>query len=45
MNHPCHNSSCPEYNHGECFGSGCSLNPMPAPSEPFAEGGDEEVDN
>lgn len=34
MNHPCHNWKCPEYNHGQCFGMGCRLNPMPAPSEP-----------
>lgn len=34
MNHYCNNSSCPEYNHGQCFGMGCSTNPMPMPSEP-----------
>lgn len=32
MNHPCNNSSCPEYNHGQCFGMGCPANPMPMPS-------------
>lgn len=37
MNHPCSNSSCPEYNHGQCFGMGCSANPMPVPAEPDAE--------
>ena len=34
MNHPCRYWHCPEYNHGQCFGMGCSANPMPAPSEP-----------
>lgn len=34
MNHSCNNWRCPEYNHGQCFGMGCSLNPMPTPSEP-----------
>ena len=29
MNHPCHNSSCSEYNQGQCFGGGCKSNPMP----------------
>lgn len=53
MNHPCNRHSCPEYNHGQCFGSGCKLNPMPAPTEhylyddsvPFAEDGDDDSDN
>ena len=55
MNHYCNNSACPEYNHGQCFGGGCKLNPMPAPSEPdahylydddvpFAEDGDNDSD-
>lgn len=29
MSHPCNRFSCPEYNQGECFGGGCSTNPMP----------------
>lgn len=39
MNHPCNNWKCPEYNHGQCFGMGCSANPMPIPN---AEEGDTE---
>ena len=45
MNHPCHNWKCPEYNHGQCFGSGCSLNPMPEPSEPDTEDGYDDSNN
>lgn len=45
MNHPCNQFSCPEYNQGQCFGGGCKLNPMPAPSEPDAEDGDDENEN
>lgn len=29
MSHPCNRFSCPEYNQGECFGGGCSTNPIP----------------
>ena len=29
MSHPCNQFSCPEWNQGECFGGGCSRNPMP----------------
>lgn len=41
MNHPCNHYSCCENYHGECYGGGCRLNPMPAPSEPDTEDGDE----
>lgn len=33
MNHPCNHYSCCENLHGECYGEGCKLNPMPAPVE------------
>lgn len=33
MNHPCNHHSCIENYHGECYGEGCRLNPMPEPSE------------
>lgn len=29
MNHPCNDYTCPEWCHGQCFGSGCKANPMP----------------
>lgn len=29
MNHPCNHYSCCENYHGECYGGGCRLNPMP----------------
>ena len=48
MNHPCNHYSCMENYHGECYGEGCRLNPMPEPcddSVPLSEDGDEEVDN
>lgn len=34
MNHPCNHYSCIENYHGECYGGGCKLNPMPEQSEP-----------
>lgn len=40
--HPCRFRQCVENYGGQCFGSGYSLNPMPAPSEPDAEDGDDE---
>lgn len=30
MIHPCNHYSCCENYHGECYGMGCRLNPMPA---------------
>ena len=33
MNHQCRFWQCVENIGGQCFGMGCSLNPMPAPSE------------
>lgn len=50
MSHPCNHYSCCENYHGECYGMGCRLNPMPEPeydgdSAPLSENGDEEVDN
>lgn len=27
MSHYCDRFSCPEYNHGQCFGGGCKWNP------------------
>jgi len=36
MSHYCDRFSCPEYNHGQCFGGGCKANPMPK-EEPEAE--------
>lgn len=33
MNHPCNHYSCMENYHGECYGEGCKLNPMPAPKD------------
>lgn len=55
MNHPCNHYSCMENYHGECYGEGCCLNPMPT-SElsthylydddvPFAEDGEDENEN
>jgi hypothetical protein len=41
MDHACRYWQCVENYGGQCFGSGCSLNPMPAPSELDAEDGDE----
>jgi hypothetical protein len=38
MNHPCNHYSCCENYHGECYGEGCKLNPMP---EQSAENSDE----
>ena len=29
MSHYCDRFSCPENNHGQCFGGGCRANPMP----------------
>lgn len=34
--HICRYWQCVENYGGQCFGSGCSLNPMPAPHEPDA---------
>ena len=55
MNHPCNHYSCMENYHGECYGEGCRLNPMPTSepdahylyndSVPFAEDGDDDSDN
>lgn len=45
MSHPCNHYSCMENYHGECYGEGCRLNPMPAPNEPFAEDGEDENEN
>ena len=40
MRHYCDRFSCPEYNHGQCFGGGCRANPMPK-EEPETERDDE----
>ena len=45
MSHPCDRFSCPEYNQGQCFGGGCKSNPMPEPSEPDTEDGDDDSNN
>ena len=48
MTHLCNHYSCIENYHGECYGMGCRLNPMPAPSEPSeldAEDGDDDSNN
>ena len=45
MNHPCNHYSCCENYHGECYGEGCRLNPMPEPSEPDTEDGDDDSNN
>lgn len=42
MTHPCNYYSCIENYHGECYGEGCKLNPMP---EPGAEDDDNENEN
>lgn len=41
MTHPCNHYSCCENYHGECYGEGCRLNPMPTPSNLDAEDRDE----
>ena len=43
--HPCRFWQCVENYGGQCFGGGCRLNPMPAPSEPEAENGEDENEN
>lgn len=45
MTHPCNHYSCCENYHGECYGEGCKLNPMPAPTELDTEDGDDEKED
>ena len=42
MTHPCSHYSCMENYHGECYGMGCRLNPMPEPEydgDGYGDGG------
>lgn len=41
MSNYCDRFSCPEYNHGQCFGGGCKWNPAPV-DPPEEEADDEE---
>ena len=43
--HPCRFWQCVENYHGECYGEGCKLNPMPEPSEPDTEDDDDDSNN
>ena len=45
MTHPCNHYSCIENYRCECYGEGCKLNPMPEPSEPDTEDGDDDSNN
>lgn len=45
MSHYCDRFSCPEWNHGQCFGGGCKWNPAPVENDPPETEDDEEAES